>query len=307
MVTQAYISGLVAGGRFFPPVDRTAITNGLLEALQDGLPDWDDPPTDALLYRALPYISAYVQTQVEMGQSQLLRGLLATAQGSDLDVIGLGPPVVLRRAGESDDDYRLRIAQGVTQLSRGTLAGIENLASTFNTAIADVRAYVSPNRQDVRVFPVGQMVTQLATADRMALQVYLGGRTIALAGVDTTVQEPTIKQYRIKANGVYDPALYSASQVIALMRTALNAFVAENEMVGWTVYESALRDAAYVPELRDVSVTFVRPTNGDAFAQDDAGVDTAGNLAARAGFTAADIYTCQRNEANIILTATEVA
>ena len=306
MVTQAYISGLVEGGRFFPEVDRAEITAGLLAALEAGLPDWDDPPTDALLYRALPYIAEYIQTKLETDHAQLLRGLLATAQGPDLDVIGLGPPVVLRRTGEADDDYRLRIATAHAAFARGTIEGVEYLASTFNTAIADVRAYVSPNRQDLRVFPIGENVTQLATEARTMLQAYLASRENAIAGVTVTVAEPTVQQYRIRAAGRYDPTLYASTEVTALMRTSLQGFIRDNQLVGRTVYESVLIDAARVPELRDVTAQFVRPTSGNTFPDGDDGAIHSGNLVASAQFTAADIYTAALDDTGVQITVAEI-
>lgn len=306
MVTQAYISGLIGDGRFFPPFDRADATAQLLAHLQDNLPDWEDPPTDALLYRSLPYIAEYVQTQVELGHAQLLRGLLATAQGSDLDVIGLGPPPVLRRVGEPDDDYRLRIANAHVLVNLGSLDGVEQRAEQFNTDIVDVRAYVSPNRQDVRVFPIGASVTQIEETARTALQTYLNGRSIHIGGVATTVAEPTVKQYRIRATATFDPTLYSREAVTALMRTALNAFVAASERVGWTVYKAVLDDAAYVPELRNVTATFVRPTSGDTFAEGDDGTPVSGDLVAAGSFTAADIYTCAQDETGIQIMVNEL-
>ena len=138
------------------------------------------------------------------------------------------------------------------------------------------------------------------------LQVYLSGRSIELAGVTMSVAEPTVREYRVKVRGVFDPRLYRADQVADLIRAELYTFIAANTRVGWTVYESALRDSAFVPEVRDVRVNFVLPTNGNTFAPDDDGADHAGNLAAADGFTRADIFTCLQDEDNVIITMAEL-
>ena len=145
MVTRAYLDTIRETARFWEPYDRLANEASLVIYLQAGLPDWD-PGSSNLLRRAIPLMVEWNRLQSETAHQQIRRALLPWAEGDDLNVLGVGPPVVLREPGEDDDDYRLRIALARLGLNIGSLPSVEQHAREVMPDLTDVLVLTYPNR-----------------------------------------------------------------------------------------------------------------------------------------------------------------
>ena len=244
MVTRSYLNSLTDAARFYPPVDWLEIEQSMLDDLIVALPDWDPPRNDTILRRALPFIARFVATRDETQHAQSLRALLAFAHGTDLDVIGLGPPPVRRNLGEDDDSYRLRIVNAHARLNLGSLRGIQEQAFEFNSEITDAFVALAPNRQDVRVFAL-KGDEQLTADERTALQTFLNADSNIIKGVVLTVAEPILTPVRALATVFYDPATVSPENAEARARAGITAYI-NGAGIGQTLYRHRLIDAALV-------------------------------------------------------------
>ena len=255
MVTRAYIQTIRESASFWNAYDQANGVATLKAYLQAGLPDWAADPDD-LLSRALPFMVEWNRLQSEVSLAQLRRGLLAYAEGDDLDVLGLGPPAVLRITGEADDDYRARIANSRLGLNIGSLAAVAQFARDGLATLDDVLPVLEPNRQDIAVWGLKADMAQLTAADRTQLLEYLRdqdeGRLIG--GVQVTAPAPTIVPYTISLSIRYDAARENTVQLRDAVRAAIYAWLADNQLLGRSVYRSAINDAAHIAGVRDVVV-----------------------------------------------------
>lgn len=283
MVTKNYLESL-REARFFEPYDRAAAEATMLSHLQAGLPGWDAHP-DGILRRALPLLAEVLFTQGEILHSQLRRGLLLYAQGTDLDRIGLGPPAVVRMTGEADDDYRLRIANSGELLNIGTLASVERLVTDADPTITDVQAWTLTNRQDVNVAAVrgGDLTTMLASSDPAYAD--LSDRDKIIAGVEATGVAHTVQAFTADLTVVHDPHESDAVALEAVVRTAVYNFLNANRRLGRPVYRSAIAKSAFVAAVLDVTVN-----------------QPAANLAAANG----RVYNCPSDDASVTISVQEV-
>lgn len=306
MVTLPFIQSLMTSAQYFPEAERDVIEQDLLSILTNGLPNWDFQ-ADTILRRSLPLQSEGLAVQINTNRAVLLESLLAYATGPQLDVLGLGPPPVLRRSGESDDSYRLRITNAHSLLNLGSLNGIQEQALAFNDEIIDAYAVISPNRQDPRVYTLKADVTQLTPEESMALTTYFAGRSEHIGGVVITVAQPTVKEYRIQVDAQYDTTRYGGPFVEGRIRESLYQFIRSNQLIARTLYTAALCDAAYTVETLNIPTgQFLIPTTGNTFAEDDDGVPATGDLLARHGFAVSDIYHCLQDEENVLITVNPV-
>ena len=251
MVTKQYIDHIKSTARLWQPYDREQDEVALVQFLQAGLPDWN-AAADNLLRRAVPLMVEYNRMRSETAHAQVLRSLLAFAEGEDLDVIGLGPPPVFRYVGEPDEDYRVRIANSQLGLSIGSLGSAESRARLALPALTDVLAVVAPNRQNVAVFALKGEHQQITTTERTSLEEFLQARDGVIAGVEITAPAPTFVEYSISVIARYDKS-QTAVVLEPLIRSAIYAYLGQNHL-GRPVYRSAINDAAHIPGVSDVVV-----------------------------------------------------
>ena len=302
MVTRAYINSLLQDAQFFAPYDRAEVERMITDAYVAGLPGWI-PGEDVILRRTIPLEAMQWSLWAEMQKAQLFRSLLAFATGRNLDIIGLGPPPVIRRLNEEDDDYRLRIALAHVRLSLGNLRGIEEDSGDLNGLIVNAYAAVSLNRQDVHVYVVKSNAELLTADEKRAINVYFEGRGSKISGVIITAQDPTVIPYKIVVEGVFDRTLYGEALVESRIRNSLYAYIAEQQRIGNTLYYSGLCDAAKVQEAIDTpTVQYRVPTDGMAFTGNDDLGDAATELTAQDNYTRSDLYYCLQDEDNVLIT-----
>lgn len=301
MVTQAHIDSLREGAQFFPPYTRQEIEDDLLEMLRAGLPDWDSR-ADTILRRSLPLIAEQVKVWTDTNRSQLLNGMVLFATGVHLDILGLGPPPVLRGIGEADDPYRLRIINASLRRSLGSLGGVEGDTRALNAEITDVLAVVSPNRQDIHTFCVKGVAELLTTEEKAVINTHFLGREAAIAGVVITAVDPTLVPVKIKVSGVFDRNLYAEALVEERIRTSVYAYITEQQRIGNTWYASSLCAASDVRETVNAVGEFRVPMDGIAFTgPDDEGV-VRSELTATTSYTQTHLYHCPQDEENVIIT-----
>ena len=253
MVTRAYIQTVRETARFWQTYDRTADEAALVAYLQAGLPDWDALQDD-LLRRAVPLMVEYNRLRSEVAHEQIRRALLPFAEGDDLAVLGLGPPAVMKAAGEDDDDYRVRIANSRLGLNIGSLTSIEQAARTALPTLVDVLAVVAPNRQDVAVWGLKAALAQLAAAEQTTLLEYLRQRNQLIAGVQITAPAPTVVPYTIRVSVRYDRTREDTQQLQAAVRAAIYAWLEDNQRLGQSVHRSAVTKAAFIAGVDDLVV-----------------------------------------------------
>ena len=284
MVTRAYLDSLQSRAQFFPPYDHSEIEAELLNALIEALPDWDSR-SDTILRRALPAIARVVAVARETDRAQLLRGLVAFAQGPDLDAIGLGPPPVRRNLQEEDEDYRLRIINAHARLNLGSLNGIKEQTFEFNSEITDALVTLAPNRQDVRVYAL-KGTDQLTDDEQASLAMSLNADGNAILGVTVTVAEPTIIEVRAAATVTYDPAAVSAETAEADAIAGMTAYI-NGALIGDTLYRNRLTDAAITASAINASAQFELFQSSTWTAQP-------GDLIPASGFAAAAKYVLEQ-------------
>ena len=255
MVTSAYIQTIRESASFWAPYDQANGVMSLKAYLQAGLPDWAADPDD-LLSRAVPLMVEWNRLASETEHQQIRRALLPYAEGDDLDVLGLGPPAVLRSAGEEDDNYRLRIANSRQGLNIGSLRSVAQFAREGLSTLDDVLVVPAPNRQDLSVWALKADMAQLTAADQTQLLEYLRdedeGRLIG--GVQVTAPTPAIVPYTISLSIRYDAARENTVQLRDAVRAAIYAWLEANQKLGRPVHRSAINDAAFIAGVRDVVV-----------------------------------------------------
>ena len=307
MVTKAYINSLLQDAEFFDPYNQAQVEEAILAAYANGLPGWV-PSGDNILRRATPLEAEQWAIWAETQKAQLLRSLLAFATGRNLDLIGLGPPPVVRRLNEPDDDYRLRIANAHTRLSLGNLQGIEEQVIELNTDVTDSYAAVSLNRQNVHVYNVKANATVLTPEEKSVLNTYYMGRGTKIGGVEIEMQDPTIVPFKIVIEGVFDRTLYGEAVVERRIRDSVYQFIIDNERIGNTWVASKLCGAADVAELVNtpkaeyrVPTAFAGTTTA-AF-DDDADLGkVVAELTAQSDYNRAHLFYCMRDADNVRIT-----
>ena len=252
MVTQAYIQTIRETARFWQPYDRAADETALVAYLQAGLPDWD-ASSDDLLRRALPLMVEYNRLRSEVAHQQIRRALLPYAEGDDLDVLGLGPPAVMRN-GQVDDPYRLRIANSRQGLNIGNLASMEQAARDALPYANDVLVVPAPNRQDLAIWMLRPGLTTLDAAEQATVQTFLTTMNWLIAGVQITTPAPTIVPYTIQVSVRYNAMQENTQQLQAAVRAAIYAWLDANRLLGQSVHRSAITAAATIPGVIDLVV-----------------------------------------------------
>ena len=260
------------------PYDRTAMEASILAYLEDGLPDWTAATGDNLR-RSLPLISELVFLYGETVNASWDMGQLVRAQGDYLDIFGVNVNLP-RLAGESDDPYRLRLANVGTSGNIGSLASIENRASKFQDTIADVQAVVGNNRQDVAVHALKADHVALTTVETAALLTHLNERDGVIAGVVVTVPAVTETGFTIEVEIRHSTAV-SADLIEADARAALYRWLDGAQRIGEPVYMSAVSAAAFIEGAENVTVS-----------------EPSADLAAVAG----TVYTCPSTEVAVVIT-----
>lgn len=307
MVSKAYIDSLLEGVEFFDPYNQAQVEEVILAAYTDGLTGWV-PSRDNILRRSIPLEAEAWTVWTETQKAQLLRSLLAFATGRNLDLIGLGPPPVIRRLNEPDDDYRLRIANSHRRLSRGTLEGIEEDVIDLDGEIVDAHAVVSLNRQNVHVYNVKANATRLTPEEKAPLNTYFTGRGSVIAGVQVVMQDPTIVPFKIIIAGVFDRGLYGEDVVEQRIRNKVYQFIDDNQFIGNSWEASKLCGAADVAELTNTPTAEYRVPSGydggeASFFRDDSDRGkVAVRLAADDTYTRAHLYHCLKDDDNVIIT-----
>ena len=301
MVTPAYIDSLRTDALMWQPVDRAALEERLLAYLDEQLPDWNRR-ADSLLRRAVPLISAELAVFDEERLAQARRGLLAYATGPDLDLLGLGPPVTLRRPGESDGDYRVRIAESRLSISLGSLSYYEQRAYDLEPALTDALAVAAPNRQDVTLYGLTGDRQALTPPQVAALTGALNARDSVIAGVIVTVGARQEVPYTIEIEATYDAGLTDGADLEARIRAGVYAWLADSQRLGEAVYRSAIQEAAWVEGVLDIDLAapakdLAPPTLVFVAAADDPGSGAAGYVTTDAsapsgvGFLSAVVLT----------------
>lgn len=307
MVTKAYINSLLDGAEFFDPYNPVQVQEAILAAYTTGLPDWI-PDEDVILRRVIPLEAEQWVVWSETQKAQLLRSLLAFATGRNLDLIGLGPPPVIRRLREPDDDYRLRIANAHLRLSLGNLVGIEEQVVDLDTEITNAYAAVSLNRQNVNVFNVKANATVLTPEEKAPINTYFEGRGTKIAGVEIEMVDPTVVPFKIRIEGVFDRTLYGESVVEERIRRSVYQFIVDNERIGNTWTNSKLCGAADVPELVDTPTAEYRVPTGftgtttAAFDDADDLGKVAAELTAESGYSRSHLFYCIQDDKNVLIT-----
>ena len=249
-ISEEYLRTLQALAH--PDYDRVAMEANLLAYLQANLPDWTAAPGDNLR-RALPLIAELMFLHGETVNANWEQGTLLYSQGDYLGVFGLEAGLV-QRAGESDDEYRLRIANTGTDQSLGSLSSHENLVTTFLDTVVDVQAVVvTTNRQDVLVYALKADHTALTASEEASLLEYLNRRENHMAGVVLTLPAVTQTPFTIDVTVRHDSS-NSADVVAADARATLYAWLAGGQRIGDPVYRSAVARAAFVTQALDVTV-----------------------------------------------------
>ena len=256
MVTRAYIQTIRESASFWgAPYDQANGVASLQAYLQAGLPDWAADPDD-LLSRAVPLMVEWNRLASEAEHQQIRRALLPYAEGDDLDVLGLGPPTVLRNPGEQDDDYRPRIANSRRGLNIGSLRSVAQFARAGLSTLDDVFPVIAPNRQDIAVWGLKADMAQLSAADQTQLLEYLrdedAGRLIG--GVMVTAPAPTIVAYTISVSVRYDASRENTQQLRAAVRAAIYAWLDDNQRIGQPVYRSAINESAFIAGVQQIVV-----------------------------------------------------
>lgn len=254
MVTRSNVDAIRArAGRFFPPVDPAALAARKRSALTAALPDWDNR-ADTILERSLLPESLQTQVEFETQHANLLRALIIYAQGADLDVHGLEFPAMLRRDGESDDDYLVRLVNRYTLLTLGSLKGYEDDVRQLVAAADDVVAVEHPVSRNVTIFALTDAGAPLTDADKMTIAAHYQRRDTHMAGISVRQLDPLILPFYVHVVAVYAPRQYGADDVTDAVQTAVAAYLAQTEQIGASVWSGEIHDAAEVGETISVGV-----------------------------------------------------
>ena len=260
MVTRAYLDSLKSSTEFFPEYQRDIITRIITDAAREAAPGWNYEQ-DTFLRLIIPAIAQAIQAQGNIFRANNLRGLVLFAEGADLDVLGARPPVTIRRVGENDASYRLRIINSLNRLNLGSLEGIDETVRAFNNNIDDVHLEVSENAQDVAIYPMYADVTQLSDADVSALSEYMNADGNKIAGTTMHIRKPNIRYFFITIDATFDRALYSEATVESSIRASMYEWLQENDLISRDVFQNELCEPANVPEAitADIAVFEGRP------------------------------------------------
>lgn len=235
MVTQRDLGSLLDAAEFFPEADRQAIEAAWLIAWTTGMPDWE-PHADTMLRQSLALSAEQVAIWMNMSRANQLRVLVAFAQGPQLDILGLGPPPTIRREGEPDDSYRLRIINAHARLNLGSLDGVDQQVEETFDLLREIHSVVSPNRQDVRVFVLRADAAQATMMERDAVVAHLAQRDQHIAGVQFTCHEPVVRRYRVVSYVTYDPRSFGQAEVEAAVRAHIYRSLLAVEGIGDSVF-----------------------------------------------------------------------
>lgn len=279
MTTQRYIQSLRDRARSFDPPSVTEIETILVRVMETGLPDWESEGPDTILRRAIRLSAEQVQIIIGLERAQIQRALVAYAEGTDLDILGLGPPPVLRRIDEPDDDYRLRIIDSWSAESIGSISGVEDKVREFVANATDVKAVLSANRQDIALYALKANYEQLSSAEQMLLATSMSHPSNHIAGVNFVVREPEVIVVTVTPTIVHDPEIISEANANANTESAIATFFSQLTL-GTTLYRSALEGA--IVSLEGILDAVVTLTIG--------GVAQAGNLVPTVTYTNCQIY-----------------
>lgn len=247
-VSPEYLATLKALAH--PDYDRAASEATMLAKLQAGLPNWTAAPADNIR-RSLPLMAELLFLHGEQENNNFNMGQMINAKNLYLDVFGIERGII-RRTGESDEDYLVRVANGGRTKSIGALASIEQSVTDFNTEVVDVQAVERINRQDVDVYSLKAGHVLLDTAENTALNTHLNDRAHKIAGVDIYLRDSTKTAFQIDVT-IRHGAAVSAETLIDDARAALYKWLTLNQRLGEPVYRSAITSAAFVSGASDVT------------------------------------------------------
>ena len=254
MVTRANVDAIRArAGRFFPLVDPEALAARKRSAYTAAMPDWDNR-ADTILERSLLPESLQLQAEFETQHANLLRALILYAQGPYLDVHGLEFPAVLRREGESDDDYLVRLVNRYTLLTLGSIKGYEDDVRQLVASADDVVAVEHPVSRNVTIFALTDAGAPLTDMDKATIAAHYQRRDAHIAGISVRQVDPTILPFYVHVVAVYAPRQYGADDVTDAVQTAVAAYLAQTERIGASIWSGEIHDAAEVGETISVGV-----------------------------------------------------
>lgn len=257
MVTQGNIDAIrSSSGRFFPPVDAEALAARKRAALIASLPDWDSR-ADTILQRSLLPESLQLQAEFETQHANILRSLILFAQGIDLDVHGLEFPALLRREGESDDDYLVRLVNRYTLLSLGSLKGYEDDVRQLVAAADDVVAVEHPVSRNVTIFTLTADAEPLTMADKGIITAHYQRRDSHIAGISVRQLDPMIVPFYVHVLGVYAPRQQGAADVVAAIQASVGAYLDRTERIGAAVWSGEMHESAEVAQTISVGLRII--------------------------------------------------
>lgn len=265
-------------------MSRDDIAAAINAKLVAGLPGWDGPNADTILGQAVDLIAEEVFLWLETANRNWNNGTLLRAAGPYLDEFGIGIPSIPRQQGESDDDYRFRMANSSASLSLGSLSAIEALARSFNSDIVDVQAVTATNRQNVLLYALKADHTALTSGEQTALSTHLNARENSMAGVTLTTPAVTQTAFTINVN-ISHSSQFASDAILADARAAIYAWLATVQRIGQPIYRVQVQAAALVGGASTVAIT--APAN---------------DLAATNGTA----YTCASNETDVVIATTRL-
>ncbi|MBD8162166.1 baseplate assembly protein [Erwinia persicina] len=195
--------------------------------------------------------------------------MVAFATGSDLDQLGINNGVtrlVLRPADnstrppvpallESDDDFRLRIAQAFEGLSvAGPGGAYEYHARSADGRVADVSA-TSPAPAEVLITVLSREGRGEASAEVLAaVNIALNDENVRPVADRVSVQSAAIVEYSVDATLYLYPGP-EAEPIRAAAEARLAAFVTAQSRLGRDIRQSALFAALHVEGVQRVELT----------------------------------------------------
>ena len=166
-----------------------------------------------------------------------------------MDVLGAQYPPIRRHLNESDSDFRLRIANRHSLRTLGSLPGVVNQTRELFDDLVDIKAALSRNRQNIRIYAIRGDLESIGPADRVVIQEYFERPDTHIAGVEIATGVPDVRPYYVHVVTVYDPARHSAEYANAQAMAQLQAHLAVNERIGEPVWSGALFDAVSVSDM----------------------------------------------------------
>lgn len=219
------------------PVSYQTIVDQITASTRNRMPAWVPDPSDPVssVIEEFAYREFTLRQLVNAQSRQLL---LAFAVGSNLDHIGVRDGIQ-RSAGESDDDYRVRIARHPTSLAVGTTSSIFEFTRDASILVTDVGIFVQPDGQTVDVYiqssetpGAGQVAGTPSSALIAAVRTYINQDDRKHLDDTYRVWSPAFTPYTITASYTYTPELVSQTAVAsATMANVLEYVAAQRKLL----------------------------------------------------------------------------